>query len=186
MLKIKCIVILVLIVQHLSCQEKYELPGNSSLEKDYKRINPELKYSYNELSQTHDYSGNWDLDGDKKKDSVLFIGNGGAHLYFHLKVVLTSDKKGRDFLFLLTDMPLLHAVDSLQRKLTENLPFPKFVVADFNNDGRNDIYLNVGPMDSKIPTKWKNKGVTSRHLVVTYESKDLTIKNYSQVLAGKK
>jgi hypothetical protein len=40
-----------------------------------------LHYSYSLANQTHNYSGNWDFDGDGNTDELYFIGTGGAHLY---------------------------------------------------------------------------------------------------------
>ena len=59
------------------------------------RVHPRLRFSEidNEALRVLDYSGNWDIDGDGRKDSVLFIGNGGAHLYYHLRLRLSSEKK---------------------------------------------------------------------------------------------
>ena len=68
---------------------------------------PKLKYSYDSSGQTHDYSGNWDFDGDKKSDSLYFIGNGGAHLYFHLRLILSSEGIVRDFQYLVSDFQCL-------------------------------------------------------------------------------
>ena len=79
----------------------------NSFESTYRQSQPSLKYSYNDATQTHGYSGNWDLDGDGKADSLYFTGNGGVHLYFSLNIVLSSDNKLRDYNFILLDMPVL-------------------------------------------------------------------------------
>ena len=145
----------------------------------YKKTNPALRYSYNESKQIHDYSGNWDLDGDKTPDSISFIGNGGAHLYFYPRIVLSSDKKIRELSFIVTDLPILASPDLLKKQLDKNALFPKFVAEDFTNDGITDIYLNTDIKFSDIPREWKKKGVTSRHLLITSGNKDLVVKNFS-------
>ena len=70
---------------------------------------PGLHYKYDDLSQTHNYSGNWDFDGDGKMDSVLFVGNGGAHLYYHLKIVLSRRHDVREYPWIESDFPLLQS-----------------------------------------------------------------------------
>ena len=72
----------------------------NSFEEVLKRTCPLLKYSYNDSSQTHNYSGNWDFDADGKADELYFIGNGGAHLYFHLRIILSSDELENYFQFI--------------------------------------------------------------------------------------
>jgi hypothetical protein len=92
-------------------------PSNS-FEDNYRKSNPTLIYSYNEISQIHNYSNNWDFDQDGIKDELYFVGTGGAHLYYFLKVVLSSDKKSREFNFIQSDFPFLTATDTLNIKKT--------------------------------------------------------------------
>ena len=109
---------------------------------EYAFVNSPINYRYVEENQTHDYSGNWDFDGDDVKDSIMFVGIGGTHLYFYLRIYLSSEKKMHDFNFLVTDYPLLEPIDSLF-KHDEQAIFPLFVVYDFNKDGLMDIYMNI-------------------------------------------
>jgi hypothetical protein len=81
MLKVRVIFFLVFGPVWVAGQVGVGSPGNTyadALRAKY----PELIYSYIDSVQTHDYSGNWDLDGDGEKDGVYFIGNGGVHLFF--------------------------------------------------------------------------------------------------------
>jgi len=64
-------------------QQKNQL--SNSFESQYRKSNPTLKYSYDNISQIHNYSNNWDFDNDGVKDEIYFIGTGGAHLFFFLK-----------------------------------------------------------------------------------------------------
>jgi hypothetical protein len=61
----------------------------------------------NAVNLSYDYTNKWDLDGDGKMDAVYFIGNGGAHTYFFLRVVLSTDNKTRNFPFIQLDMPYI-------------------------------------------------------------------------------
>lgn len=152
-------------------------PANS-FAKNYHWSAPTLIYSYNDSGQTHNYSGNWDFDGDEKKDSLFFIGNGGAHLYYHLRIVLSSDKIKRDFSFLLFDLPYLGNIRDIKKTAREGSLLPQFVVHDFNSDGKEDIYLNFDNRFSSIPTGWKKRGLTSRYVLLTYKKDALILKNF--------
>ncbi len=142
-----------------------------------------IHYSYSVSSQIHDYSNNWDFDGDGTTDGLYFIGTGGAHLYFYLRMVLSSDKEVRDFPFLELDMPCLGDISELKNSKFYPPPiFPQFVVDSFHSNGlgsdANDkIYLHLDSY-ATIPTEWKKKGVSSRHLLLHYDKGQMTIKNF--------
>lgn len=132
-------------------------------ENSYKRTlsekYPGLLYSYIDSSQTHDYSGNWDLDGDGKKDGVLFVGNGGAHLFFHLRLVVGD--KVWNLKWVEVDMPMLG----------------EFVVDDFDGDGRKEVYIRLGK-DAEVPKEWRKKGVKVGSLEIKCKEKQLSIRNF--------
>jgi hypothetical protein len=86
---------------------------SNSLAAHYKGTFPALSYVYVNDTQTHDYSGNWDLDADGVPDRICFIGTGGAHLYYYLHVTLSSDNSPLDFPFIQTDAPVLVPIDTL-------------------------------------------------------------------------
>lgn len=83
-----------------------------SYEKQISLSYPTINYSYDSTAQTHNYSNNWDLDKDGINDEVYFIGTGGVHLYYFLKVVLSSDHRPREFDFIQTDLPLFTGADT--------------------------------------------------------------------------
>jgi hypothetical protein len=152
------------------------LPSNS-FKKEYKTKYPNLNYSYNDLSQTHDYSNNWDFDGDGENDSLFFIGNGGAHLYFHLQLRLSSDSKKYDFPLLEIDIPYLYNYKGIE--LDEGKPdvLHQFMIADFDDDKLPEIYISLD-RQSEIPDDWKKKGLTSHQVIVDYSNGKLELKNY--------
>ena len=154
---------------------------SNSYKRMYDAKYPALKYSYDSTTQTHDYSGNWDFDGDKISDSLLFVGNGGAHLYFHLRLKLSTELNGRNFEYLVSDFPVLDSIDHFKKVYGESPIYPVFVVYDFNDDGRMDIYFNTDINFAPIPKHLKRKGVTSRNLLISYERKDIVIKNFPEV-----
>ncbi|MDP2162166.1 MAG: VCBS repeat-containing protein [Flavobacterium sp.] len=153
-----------------------EVPSNS-FEKVYKTKYPNLHYSYNDLSQTHDYSNNWDFDGDGKNDSLFFIGNGGVHLYFHLQLRLSSDRQTYDFPFLAIDFLNLFTELELDNEGMPNI-IQQFVVADFDDDKLPEIYINLD-RQSKIPHKWEKKRLTSHLVIIDYSNGRLDLKNYT-------
>jgi hypothetical protein len=157
--------------------------GDSAVTNSYKEVyqkdNPELKYSYNDEKQIHNYSANWDIDGDGKADSIFFIGNGGAHLFYHLRVILSSEKIIRDYKFISIDLPLLKTFDFFKANWTRDSLIPQFVVADFNHDGIADIYICQDTKANPLPAFWSRKGVTSNHLLLSFTGKAINIKNFT-------
>ncbi|MGZ5304151.1 MAG: hypothetical protein ACXWDO_08585 [Bacteroidia bacterium] len=146
-----------------------------------------LNYSYNPSTQTHNYSKNWDFDGDGDTDSLCFIGTGGAHLYFYLRIILTSDKKVRDYPFLELDFPCLGSINELKSANFFPPPyFPRFVVDYFDNGAidyhpKDRIFLHLDRSD-EVSEEWKKKGVTSRYLLLEYENGDMMIKNFMEYM----
>lgn len=106
----KHIIILVLTTLTLTAfsqqPERISHPSNS-FEQEYHTSNPTLIYSYDSLLQIHNYSSNWDFDHDGILDGFYFMGTGGAHLYYFLRIILSADKTIRDFHFAQTDFPYL-------------------------------------------------------------------------------
>ncbi len=148
---------------------------------DSKKVS--IHYSYSASNLTHDYSNNWDFDADGKTDELYFIGTGGAHLYFYLRIVLSSDKKVRNFPFLELDMPCLGDITQLRdAKFYPPPVYPQFVVDNFQTGGLGDnandkIYLHLDSY-STIPAEWKKRGVTSHYLLLQFDKDEMIIKNF--------
>jgi hypothetical protein len=90
-----------------------------------------------ENSQIHDYSNNWDIDGDKIPDKIQFWGNGGAHLAYCPLILLSSSNKVFYFDYLQIDLPIYETDESLK---TKDIGFR---IVDFDKDGIKDIFLNT-------------------------------------------
>jgi len=90
----------------------------NSFENEYRLSNPALIYSFDKITLIHNYSNNWDFDNDGIKDELYFVGTGGAHIYYFLRVILSSDKKVRDVNFIQTDFPFLNETDILNSEKT--------------------------------------------------------------------
>jgi hypothetical protein len=125
---------------------------------------------------SYNYSNRWDLDGDNKKDSLIFVGNGGAHLFFHLQVKLSSDHKLKDFPSIEIDMPYISSIDVLKK--TGANPGLQFIVHDFDNDGIPEVYLNMHAPHNQIPTELKDLGITSSQILVDCSERNIEIKNF--------
>ena len=148
----------------------------------YDTLYPDLKYSYIDSLQIHNYSGNWDLDRDGTPDSLLFVGEGGAHLYYYLRIILSSDKKVRNFPFVRIDYPYLGKISDLKRSNFYPPPLlPQFVIYNFDEDlNLNDeIYIHL---DSEtfyfVPDKLKRQGLTSSYILLKYERGNFIIRNF--------
>ncbi|MFK7783980.1 MAG: hypothetical protein AB8B56_02630 [Crocinitomicaceae bacterium] len=129
-----------------------------------------IKYSHIQKTNTHDYSENWDFDGDGKKDSIRFESDGGAHLQFFLVISLSSESHPQYFDWIFTDDPLLQPLDSLPETSAEYTS-TNFVVSDFNGDERNDIYINVGNYGESLPDNFEKLGLNDSKIVLFYDKK---------------
>ena len=85
-------------------------------------------YSYSDENQTHNYSGNFDFDGDLLNDSLYFVGNGGSHLYYFPRILLSSTKKSIDFEEINIEDPQYFPVSSLAALSFLDRWTPQFVV----------------------------------------------------------
>lgn len=148
--------------------------SSNSFEKDYLKSNPTLTYSYDKISQTHNYSNNWDFDKDGIKDELYFVGTGGAHLYYFLKVILSSDKKTREFNFVQSDFPILNGTNTLNIEKT----VLGFVVADLGKDLTSTIIVRLDDNTyyamkkelTKLKIKTKNIAISFENGKTKYSS----------------
>ncbi len=146
--------------------DSLEIPSNS-FESSYRKTNPNLMYKYDDISQTHNYSNNWDFDKDGINDELYFIGTGGTHLYYYLKVILSTDKLPREFDFIQSDFPFLTATDTLNMNKT---PLG-FVVADLETDMKPTVIVRL---DDKTYQVNKNKltklRIKTRNIAISFEN----------------
>jgi hypothetical protein len=181
------------IISQAQTDSTFEKPKRftNSCESYFKRKNilthgVPLNYSYDIPTQTHNYSGNWDFDADGATDSLFFIGTGGAHLYFYLRIVLSSDRKVRDFNFINLDRPCLGSIEDLKNAdFYSGFALPQFVVGDFKDhfyqDAWADIYDKIFlRLDQfSIPSReLKRRGITSQYLLLEYKNGELVFKDF--------
>lgn len=145
--------------------DSLDYPTNS-FENNYRKSNPTLKYSYDDISQIHNYSNNWDFDKDGIKDELYFVGTGGAHLYYFLKVILSSDKKSRELNFIQSDFPFLIATD------TSNLEKAVlgFVVADIGKDLTPTIIVRLDEQTFYDNKELNKRNIKTKNVLVSFEN----------------
>ena len=142
--------------------------------------NNNVKYLYNpdtkSINSSYDYSNRWDFDGDKINDSLFFIGNGGVHAYYYLRVVLSSDSKKRDFKLVQIDMPYLYAYEDF-KKFDKN-PAIQFVVYDFDNNSKPDIFINFDNPFGRISRNWYRGGIRTKYVIMSYKNGKFSVKDF--------
>ena len=149
----------------------FEVPP-FTFDDDFK--NSKINYSYSENPETHDYSNNWDFDGDGKKDSIRFVGEGGAHQQYFLSLKLSSHPKPIEYEWIYNDMPVLSSFEFFPTGPAEEHEMHWFVVDDFNNDGIKDIFVNVNASGYHLPRKFEEYGLNEKEIVLTYDKKQKT------------
>lgn len=138
---------------------------SNSLNESIKESYPTLSYTYFDSSQTHDYSNNWDLDGDGINDEVYFVGTGGAHVYYFLKVVLSTDQESREFSFVESDFPLLTGTDTINLDQT---PIG-FVVAELGKSKTPSIIVRLDNQSYHASKEiLHEKNVTTKNIVISF------------------
>jgi uncharacterized protein YxeA len=141
-----------------------QIPSNS-FDQYYKRTQPGLKYNYDSLSQSHNYSGNWDFDKDGKMDELYFTGTGGAHTYYFLKVVLSSDQQTRAFPFIQTDYPVLNAGDGLKTKTA----VPGFTVINTGEKQAPSILVRLDDQSFYGNRELQRRQVTKKSIILSFK-----------------
>lgn len=145
-----------------------------------------ILYSYSDENQTHNYSGNFDFEGDLLNDSLYFVGTGGAHLYYFPRILLSSTKKSIDFEEINIDDPQYFPVSSLAAlSFLDRWP-PQFVVGttkDLLNEENQIInshsHVIFFRLDSNYYSNdWKKQGINSDYVLLYFENGEFIIRNF--------
>lgn len=177
------------IILFISCKENInkklppitvETPKNrigNTTTSAYDEFWPALKYQYDDYTQTYDLSNNWDFDNDGINDQLLIIGEGGAHLYYHLSIQLSSTGGTEIFDDYSFDVPEVRKYDSLAKyhKLFGPSSISAISIFDYTSEGIPDIYLAVRrhTISSEAPilsTFSKNDSITFVQIILTVEN----------------
>ncbi|MBL0051819.1 MAG: hypothetical protein IPP29_10080 [Bacteroidetes bacterium] len=160
------------VLSQASIQHDTDTPRNIASEYMQNIYNEETK-SFN---PSYNYSNLWDIDGDKKNDSIYFIGNGGVHTFYYLRLILSSSGVPKDYTFLELDMPYIS-----EKKLLDEFgknPAVQFVVYDFDNDGVVDLYLNFSASSIKVPDSWRMQGVTTKCVFMHFTKGKIKVSDF--------
>lgn len=164
----KFLITLSLVFGTITTHSQYTGNISNSFEEYYKKSNPALLYSYDSVSQTHNYSNNWDFDKDGVKDKVYFIGKVGAHLYFYLRLILSSDGKQRDFKYIESDIPVLTATDTLNFNKTSI----GFIVASMPNNATPVIIVRLDESTLIYNEKaFSKRRITTKNVLLTFKNR---------------
>jgi len=125
----------------------------------------------------YQYSDLWDIDGDSIKDTLEFKSNGGAHAYYNLKIWLSSTKEWISYPHFYSDTPYPTTVESLD-ELEEY--YPQFVVQDFDNDGIEEIYLNLNHSFAPDALILKKYELTSTRLLIDFRENKLVVVDFKK------
>ncbi len=138
-------------------------------------------YRYDSTLQTEILIYQYDyvcIDQDEIMDTICFIGNGGAHQYFHLQIKLTSQADSiYEFPSLMIDIPY--------PDYDEEIPiieedYPQFLIDDFDEDGDYEIYLNVDNPFGSLSEELKSKGLSSKRMIIDFDQNGLTFSDYTE------
>ena len=165
------LIFLFLSVIPTSAWSQEDFPSNS-FELSYKKTNPEIIYDYDSIRQIHNYSNNWDFDKDGVKDQIYFIGTGGAHLYYFLRVILSSDNIKRDFPFIQLDAPVLPSDKELSKTdFNPKKSWVHFAVFDCDKDNRKDIFIKLDNSSFDVEKNiLKSKGIKTNLIMLTFKN----------------
>lgn len=139
-----------------------------------------LVYEYDSETGTtnhsYNYSGLWDLDADGKKDSLVFIGNGGAHVYYYPRIVLSSNSKEWELVGIQHDFPYPKVNDTVKINYTpcESLSVEVF---DMDQDGTPEILFRLDSYTDMNSPKLKELGIRSRCFYLDFSDGTLRIEN---------
>ena len=161
----------VLCIGVLSGKAQVAEPSNS-FQAYYQSQIPSLRYAYSEDLQTHHYSGNWDLDQDGQLDSIWFVGTGGAHLYFFLRIMLSMDKKIRDYPYLQTDFPQL-ALDTTGTTIppSQLSNATSIAIVDFAPEEGLGIYIRLDQSSFQFAQKkMAKRGIQGHGLIIRWKA----------------
>jgi hypothetical protein len=173
----KAIILLLVLVKTLFVVSQ---PSNisNSFEEMYKTTHPAIHYVYDETAHIHNYSHNWDFDNDGIHDEVYFVGTGGAHAYYFLRVILSSDRVVRNFPYLISDFPILPSGETVTQF---NCNPQKTYFAVFSIDNSNAVFIRLDTISFALNKKiLKRQGVKTNAVVVTFTNNTTMLNDFDR------
>lgn len=125
----------------------------------------------------------WDFDGDSISDSIMLIGDHGAHVHFYPIIYLSAHQSTYSLKGFWLDMP--YPEESKSALLGRAYEFHQLVIDDFNGDDRPEIYLKIDDltyksMGKEIPEDLKEKGVYFNRIVLTFSRDKMFIYSFEE------
>ena len=152
-----------------SSQSVVETPMNNWVQYLYNPIAKQKTLSYN-------YSNLWDFDNDGIKDSLVFMGNRGAHAYFYPQLKLTSLKEMLSYPSVLLDMPYFTIMQD--SGIIIKHPAIQLVIGDFDKNSTIEMYLNFDNNMGQIPASWKKAGIRKKTVILSCNKKQIVLRDY--------
>ena len=156
-----------------------DTPTNS-FEPFYRQKVPTIHYQYDTAKQIHNYSNNWDFDKDGVADQVYFVGTGGAHLYYYLRVILSSYNAKRDFPFIESDFPILppdYNLNKVDYKPISDQTY--FAVFKDEQEDNLVIFIKLDKATFSVAQKiLKKKGVDTNLVTISFQKGKPIFKNF--------
>jgi len=97
-------------------------------------------------------------------DQLYFIGTGGAHLYYFLRIVLSADKTVRDFPFIASDFPILPTGEELTKKNYRPNPDQTFF-AVFKDANTLSIFIKLDESTYATSQKYLRRNAVHTNLL---------------------
>lgn len=152
---------------------------SNSFTKTYLQNSYTITYKYDSINQTHNYSCNWDLDLDGTTDEVYFVGTGGAHLYYYLKVVLSNDNRTKDFRYIQSDFPIFSLPDPNGLYYDPIEALAQFTVADFDGDMKPDIFIRLDNQSFLSAKKsLKKHRIRTQYILLSFAGSKAILRDY--------
>lgn len=130
---------------------------------------PNIHYRFTD-EHIHDYSHNWDFDGDGVKDELYFVSTGGAHEYFFLRLALSADHQPRDYRFIQSDFPMLisESSDNLQQMVVG------FVVTTQDENSLPTIIICIDTSTQfAFKEELEKRDINTRIIAIQYENGEM-------------
>ncbi len=146
----------------------------------YKESNPSLHYQYDSLRQIHNYSDNWDFDKDGKPDQLYFVGTGGAHLYFYLRVILSTDNLVRNYPFIQSDFPVLPSDEEVNTPgFSPEKNMIQFAVFSYDNDKQMSIFIRLDKSSFAVEKRGlRKRGIKTKLIVLSFKNTKTIFKDF--------
>ncbi|GAB4279519.1 MAG: hypothetical protein Kow0068_03500 [Marinilabiliales bacterium] len=142
---------------------------------DIDTVKQETQILDSAITRSMEFLSKWDIDGDGISDNISFDYTGGAHCCYKITVILSSDKKVREFPFEM-DGGYEFDVDDSQPS--------HFNIKNYDNDSLPEIFMEIATYNSvpyELPKQWTEAyNIHSHYIIFDYDTviKSLLVKDF--------